>query len=131
VQHVFAQVTAMGFSSQQVVHPDVPVQPHGAVGPVPFGGPPTVASSGHVPGGKVLEPEKIRLRFFCDSTGMNCESSDKWGGPSRQRIEGGTQPVLSGMQPDFHCLALQFLHRDANSLVFKKSPSRRMLNLFI
>ena len=119
----------MGFSSQ-AVPPDVSVQPHGAVGPAPVGGP-TVASSGHAPGGKVLAPEKTRLRFFCDSTGMNCESSDKWGGPSRQRFEGGTQPVLSGMQPDFNCLALHFLHRDANSAVFKKNYSRRMLKLFI
>lgn len=145
----------MGSRSSHVVHSPVANDFHGSSGTVQSSGSwaPAGATGGHVMGtgtqgiegteatwGAVQRTPphpkrhpKVRFRFFCDMDGRNCELSDKWGGPSRQRMEGNTRPVLQGMlQPEFYRLAMQVLDRDFETLPFKKGPSKtQMLNGFI
>ena len=60
-------------------------------------GPWTALSTGDVRGAKISKRPKTRIRLFCDAAGLNCESSDEWGGPARQKIEEPTEPVLQSL----------------------------------
>ncbi|CAE7522751.1 unnamed protein product [Symbiodinium natans] len=38
--------------------------------------------------------KELRFRLFCDDLGRNCEPSDEWGGPARQKPEQAKAPTL-------------------------------------
>lgn len=99
--------------------------PYGLSGPVP--------SSGDLIGSSPSGPRQSgpRFRLFCDAMGHNCEGSDEWGGPARQRIEQRSQPMLQSLPEDLLALRLLDPMSTLRGLCQSRSWKRKMLLEFM